>query len=446
MKYYCLGIKGTGMSTLAQILSDLGNEVMGYDDCIDHKFTEDGLIERNIPIYYDSNHELDKDAIVTYSVALSENHPELVRAKNLGLTVKKYAEIMGDVISMFKSIGVSGTHGKTTTSSLIRHILEYAGGCNYFIGAGDGYASRENDYFVVESDEFNRHFTYYHPMYSVITNIEAEHLECYKDIDDIRNTFETFANQTSKLVVANGDNSEVTKINYNSKVILYGFSFNNDCVIKNLNLTDSGSRFDLYIKEELYGSFDLPLFGKHMVSNACAAILICRELGIEKEVMYEAIKTFKNAKRRFAIENVLGTTIIDDYAHHPTEIKVTLEAVRQKYPDKRIAVVFKPNTYSRTKDFKDEFIEALSIADKVYLTEIDCNREDPKDYPGICSMNIVEGIENAEIISDTDVSLLEKDVDSVIVVMSCASVSHLIESIKMMISNIRSKEENEDFI
>ena len=213
MKYYCIGIKGTGMSTLAQILHDLGNEVSGYDDARAHKFTEVGLEERNIPIYYDGNHSIDPDTIVTYSVAFNDEHPEIQRVKNLGLKIVKYNEVMGEVINMFKSIAVSGTHGKTTTASLVRTIWESAGGCNYFIGAGDGYATAANDYFVVESDEFNRHFTAYHPMYSIITNIEAEHLECYKDIDDIRGAFEIFANQTSKLVVANGDNSEVKKIN-----------------------------------------------------------------------------------------------------------------------------------------------------------------------------------------------------------------------------------------
>ena len=223
MKYYCLGIKGTGMSTLAQILSDLGNTVSGYDDAKEFKFTQVGLDERNIPIYYDQDHVIDEDTIVTYSVALSEDHKELKRIKSLGLKVVKYNEIMGQVIDMFKSIGVSGTHGKTTTSSLIRHILEDDCGCNYFIGAGDGYATKDNDYFVVESDEFNRHFTAYHPMYSVITNIEEEHMECYKDINDIRNTFQIFANQTKKLVVANGDNTEVKKINYKTNVIFYGF-------------------------------------------------------------------------------------------------------------------------------------------------------------------------------------------------------------------------------
>lgn len=143
MKYYCIGIKGTGMSTLAQILYDLGNEVSGYDDAKGHKFTQDGLEKRNIPIYYDHDHEIDKDTIVTYSVAFKEDHEEMKRVRKLGLTVKKYSELMGDVINMFETIGVSGTHGKTTTSSLIRHLLEETVGCNYFIGAGDGYADKK---------------------------------------------------------------------------------------------------------------------------------------------------------------------------------------------------------------------------------------------------------------------------------------------------------------
>lgn len=436
MKYYCIGIKGTGMSTLAQILSDLGNEVSGYDDARGHKFTQDGLEERNIPIYYDDSCELTPDTIVTYSVAFSLDHPELVRVRNKGLTIKKYNEIVGDVMNMFHGIGVSGTHGKTTTSSLIRHILENNGGCNYFIGAGDGYATKDNKYFVCESDEFNRHFTAYHPMYSVITNIEAEHLECYRDIDDIRDTFQIFANNTSKLVVANGDNSEVRKINYNTKVLFYGFGFNNDVVIKNLKLTDNGSRFDIYIKEELYGSFEVPLFGKHMVANCCSAILICRELGISKENIINALKTFKNAKRRFAIENVYNTVIIDDYAHHPTEIKVTLEAARQKYPDRRLVAVFKPNTYSRTSDFKEEFIEALGIADKAYLTEIDCNRENPLDYPGISSKIILDGLPDGEIISEENIEPLGKEKDNIICFMSCAYVDTLINNFKNYIIDL----------
>ena len=433
MKYYCIGIKGTGMSTLAQILHDLGNEVSGYDDAKGHKFTQDGLEKRNIPIYYDHDHEIDKDTIVTYSVAFKEDHEEMKRVRNLGLTVKKYGELMGDVIDLFETIGVSGTHGKTTTSSLIRHLLEETVGCNYFIGAGDGYADKKNKYFVVESDEFNRHFTYYHPTYSIITNIEAEHLECYKDIDDIRNTFETFANQTKKLVVANGDNEEVKKINYKTKVKFYGFKEDNDIVIKNMELLETGSVFDLYIDNELFGHFDIPLYGKHMVLNAAAAITIAKELGLSQEKIHELLETFHNAKRRFAETKIGNCIIIDDYAHHPTEIKVTLQAVKQKYPNKRLVVVFVPNTYSRTKDFKKEFIDAFSIADKTYLTEIDCNRERQEDYPGITSHIIVDNLKNAEMISLDTIDKLKEEKDSVVCFMSCAYVDKLIDSFKNLI-------------
>ncbi len=433
MKYYCIGIKGTGMSTLAQILYDLGNEVSGYDDAKEHKFTQDGLEKRHIPIYYDHEHEIDKDTIVTYSVAFKEDHEEMKRVRSLGLKVKKYSEIMGDVIDLFESIGVSGTHGKTTTSSIIRHLLEETLGCNYFIGAGDGYANKENKYFVVESDEFNRHFTDYHPTYSVITNIEAEHLECYKDIDDIRDTFAIFANQTKKLVIANGDNEQVRKIEYKPKVLFFGFQEDNDIVIKNVNLLKTGSTFDLYINKEFFGHFDLPLYGKHMVLDATAAIVIAKELGLTAEKINELLKTFHNAKRRFAETKIGNCVIIDDYAHHPTEIKATLEAVKQKYPEKRLVVVFVPNTYSRTKDFKDDFINILNLADKVYLTDIECNRERQEDYPGVTSHIIVDHLKNGDMISLDTMDKLKDEKDSVVCFLSCAYVDNLIDRFKNLI-------------
>ena len=434
MKYYCIGIKGTGMSTLAQILYDLGNVVSGYDDAKEYKFTQKGLEERNIPIYYDGEHPIDKDTIVTYSVAFKEDHKEMKRVKELGLKIKKYSEIMGDIIDLFESIGVSGTHGKTTTSSLIRHLLENTLGCNYFIGAGDGYAKKDNKYFVVESDEFNRHFTDYHPAYSIITNIEAEHLECYKDIDDIRNTFEIFANQTKNLVIANGDNEEVRKINYKTKVLFYGFNDKNDIVIKNMELLETGSVFDLYMNNEFYGHFDIPLYGSHMVANAAAAITIAKELGLKQETIHNLLETFHNAKRRFAEEKVGDCIIIDDYAHHPTEIKVTLEAVKQKYPNKRLVVVFVPNTYSRTRDFKDEFIDSFKIADKTYLTEIDCNRERPEDYPKITSHIIVDKLASGDMISLDTMDKLKNEKSSVVCFLGCAPVDKLIDKFKSVIN------------
>ncbi len=430
MKYYCIGIKGTGMSTLAQILYDLGNEVSGYDDAKEHKFTQDGLEKRNIKIYYDNNHEIDKDTIVTYSVAFTEEHKEIKRVKQLGLKIVKYNELMGSLIEQFNSIGVSGTHGKTTTASIIKHILSETLGCNYFIGAGDGYASKHNRYFVVESDEFNRHFTAYHPTYAIITNIEAEHLECYKDIDDITKTFEIFANQTKNKIIVNGDNPEIRKINFKTNVIYYGFKRENDYSIRNIDLNEENSSFDIYHNDIFLDHFTIPLFGKHNVSNACAAIILCKELGISQEEIKKLLKTFKNAKRRFAEEVIKDTIIIDDYAHHPTEIKVTLDAVRQKYPNKKLVVVFVPNTYSRIRDFKDEFINVLSTADKTYLTEIDCNREKQEDYPGITSEVITKEIPDAELISIETIDKLLNEKDAVVCFMGCAYVDGILNAFK----------------
>jgi UDP-N-acetylmuramate--alanine ligase len=428
MKYYCIGIKGTGMSTLAQILFDLGNEVSGYDDARDHKFTQDGLDERGIKIYYDHDHEIDKDTIVTYSVAFKEDHPEMKRVRELGLTIKQYGEIMGDVIDEFSTIGVSGTHGKTTTSSLIRHVLEDNGGCNYFIGAGDGMATRDNEYYVVESDEFNRHFLTYHPCYTVITNIEEEHMEIYNDIDDLKETFEKFANQTKELVIANGDSEVVRSINFKTKVLFYGFNENNDLVIKNCNLNANNSEFDIYLHGELLGHFSLPLFGEHMVMNGCACIGLCNYLGLDIKKIHDSLETFVNAKRRFEIKATIDNTIIvDDYAHHPTEIKATLEAARQRYPDRKIVVVFRPNTYSRVKDFCDNFVAALTVADKVYLTEVQANREKQEDYPGITSHNIGDKIDGVEYVEEETIDTLLKEKGNIVMFMGCADNSHLIE-------------------
>ena len=425
MKYYCLGIKGAGMATLANILYDLGNEVVGYDDVVDHKFTEEGLDKRGIKIYHDNEHPLDKDMILTHSVALKEDHREIVRAKEAGLQIKKYNGILGDITNMFESICVSGTHGKTTTSTMITQIMNTVYNVNYFIGDGTGFANKDNKYFVIESDEFNRHFLAYHPSYTVITNIELEHTEIYKDIEDIRNTFETFANKTKNVVVACGENENVRMLKLNPKTIYYGFNEDNDVYAKNVVLSSDGSEFDLIVNNELCGHFHLPLFGKHMVLNALAAITICNLNGISYDKIEKGLENFHNAKRRFAIDNVKDNVIIDDYAHHPTEIKVTLEAARQKYPDKELVAVFKPNTYSRTEKFYKEFADALNVADKVYLTEIDCNREKPEDYGNVTSKVIFDLLNNKEMISDSEADKLLKHNNAVICFMSCASIAHL---------------------
>lgn len=433
MKYYCIGIKGSGMSTLAGLLYDLGNEVSGYDDSKEHKFTEEGLIKRGIPIYYEA-HEMDPDTIVTFSRAFREDHKEIVRMRELGLTIKNYNEVIGDITKMFDTVGVSGTHGKTTTSLLISHIINSTIGCNYFVGDGTSHAAKENNIFVIESDEYNKHFLAYHPSIAIITNIELDHVECYNGLEDIINTFKTFGNK-SNLVVACGDDKNIRKIKFDKKVIYYGFDDNNDVVAKNVELTKEGSNFDVYMNGEFYHHFELPLFGRHMILNALASIIVCNNYGISKEYIHDYMKDFKGAKRRFKEEVIGNIVTIDDYAHHPTEIKVTLEAARQKYPDKEIVAIFLPNTYSRTEALMDDFVDVLKLADKAYIMDIHCDREKSSDYPGVSSDTLIERVPNSEKVSLEDAEKLLKHKNSVMCFMSCTNIYVLLDKYKELLKN-----------
>lgn len=434
MKYYCIGIKGSGMATLAEILYDLGNSVSGYDDYKLYKFTQEGLDKRGIKIYYDSTHEIDKDTIVTYSKAFSMDHPEIKRVHNLGLKVIEYNELLGKLSSEFKTIGVSGTHGKTTTSTMISHVLSETKGCNYFIGDGSGFADKKNELFTLESCEFNRHFLAYHPYYAIVTNIELEHTECYKDINEIIDTFSKFANKAN-VVIACGDDLNVRKMKVNNKVIYYGFNDNNDVIAKNVKLTKNGSEFDVYKNGNLYGHFDIPLFGEHMILNALACITICDLEGVKKEDIHDLLETFVNAKRRFKEEVYGDVVIIDDYAHHPTEIKVTIASARQKYPNKEIVAVFLPNTYSRTEALMDDFISALKTADKAYVMDIHCDREKKEDYPGVSSDEIIKNINNAEKLSIETVYKLLKHDNAAICFMSCTNIYEIEDKFKELLKN-----------
>ena len=434
MKYYCIGIKGSGMATLAEILFDLGHEVSGYDDYKEHKFTQEGLDKRGIKIYYDSTHDIPKDTIVTYSKAFSIDHPEIKRVKSLGLKIIAYNELLGKLSSEFKTIGVSGTHGKTTTSTMISHVLGETKGCNYFIGDGSGFADRKNELFTLESCEFNRHFLAYHPYYAIVTNIELEHTECYKDIDEIIKTFEEFANK-AHYVIACGDDKNVRKMNLKNNVTYYGFDDCNDVVCKNVTLDENGSKFDVYIKGELYGHFDIPLFGNHMILNALACITVCNMEGVDAEKIHSLLHTFKNAKRRFKEKKFGSVVTIDDYAHHPTEIKVTIQSARQKYPNKEIVAVFLPNTYSRTKALMSDFISALKTADKAYVMDIHCDRERKEDYPGVSSDEIIKNVPSAEKISLDTVDKLLKHKNAAICFMSCTNIYELLDKYEALLLN-----------
>lgn len=420
------------MSTLANLLFDLGNEVVGYDDKEGYKFTMEGLNKRGIKIYHGENYpELDKETIVTYTAAIDETHHEVKRVKDLGFKLVPYKELMGELTTKFETTCVCGTHGKTTTSLMIYEILNKTLGCSCFVGDGTGFGNKENNLLVMESCEYNKHFLSYHPYNTVITNIELDHTETYPNIDAMILAFQEFVYKTKNEVIICGDDKNSLKIKVNH-AFYYGFKSHNDLVIKNKKVEDNKTKFDIYYHNELFDSYSVNMFGDHLILDAAAAIMTGILYDVDKHVIKDVLEHFVPAKRRFN-ETIIGNNvIIDDYAHHPTEIRVTYDSAHQKYPDKKIVAIFLPNTYSRTEALFDDFISSLSLYDKAYLMEISCDREKKEDYPNVSSSKLVEKIPNSEMISLDTINKLKDSDNTVFCFMSCAYISPMIEKAKEM--------------
>ncbi len=430
MKYYFIGIKGSGMSTLACLLHDLGNTIIGYDDSVGYKFTLDGLNERNIPIYHgDEYPNLDEDTIVTYTAAINLDHHEVKRVSELGLKIISYPLLMGEISQKFETTCVCGTHGKTTTSLMISEMLDQELGCSYFVGDGSGHGNQDSHLLVMESCEFNKHLLNYHPYNVVLTNIDLDHTETYHNIDELIATFQEFINKSKNISILCGDDQNILKIKC-SNAIYYGFNDNNDYIVKNRIVKDNKTHFDIYYHDKFFDHYAINLFGDHMVLDALASIVLASSYKISKQTIKDVLERFKPAKRRFNETAIGSNVIVDDYAHHPTEIKVTYDAAKQKYPDKEIIAIFLPNTYSRTYDLFSDFIDSLSLYDKAYLMDIDCNRENPLDYPNINSDELVKRIPNSEKISIDTIDKLYNYKNTVLCFMSCANISPMIEKYK----------------
>ena len=434
MKYYMLGIKGTGMSALALLLSDLGFNVVGYDDAKEHRFTEDKLLERNIKIYSDTNDEMDSDTIVIYSPALRlDEHSELIKAKKMNLKIYEYQEMLGKLTKMFKTICISGCHGKTTTTSMLSHIMSDMEGCNYIIGDGRGHGDKNSNKLILEACEYRRHFLAYDPEYVVITNIEMDHTDYYKSMDDMILAYQEFANKAKKVVIACGDDPYTHSLNVNPQIYYYGLNSDNDIEARDVEYRNDGTSFDVFIENEYYGHFDLPLFGKHMLLNALAVIAVCHYERMDAKDVAKSLKTFKGAERRFK-ETVIGNNIIiDDYAHHPTEVKVTIKAARQKYPDKKIIAVFKPHTFSRVEEFKEEFAQSLNLADKAYVMDINYDREKKEDYPNTDAYTIINLLDNGDYIEQGMADKLIDYDNAVILFMSSKEIYLLEDEYKKLL-------------
>lgn len=432
MKYYLLGIKGAGVSALGLILSDFGYEVIGYDDAKDHRFTEDRLIERGIKIYTEPNDAMDNDTIVVYSSAFRWEHPEMVKAKEMNLRMYEYHEMLGKLSKKFDTICISGCHGKTTTTAMLAHIMNGLGGCTYLIGDGRGYADKESKRFILESCEYKRHFLAYEPEYVIVTNIELDHTDYFKSIDDIILAYQEFANKAGKMAIICGDDPYTHSLEVSKPVYFYGINEDNDIQARSIEYRNDGTSFDVFIEDEYYGHFDLPLFGKHMLLNALAAIGVCHYERLEAKEVSKLLKTFEGADRRFKEVFIGDNVLIDDYAHHPTEVKVTIKAAKQKYPNKKIIAVFKAHTFSRVEEFAEEFAAALNLADKAFVMDINYDRELPEEYPGINAYTIIDKLENGDYIEQgMEEKLLPYD-NAVILFMSSKEIYLLEENYKKL--------------
>lgn len=414
--YYFIGIKGTGMSALACFLKDLGYEVKG-SDVERHFFTEKGLNERNIEILTYNENNVTKDMIIIKGNVIKEDHPEYLKAKALDLKIYTYQEMITKLTKMFMTITVAGCHGKTTTSTMAYQVLNAIKGANCLIGDGTGIANKENKYFVLEACEYQRHFLSYTPYYAIITNIELDHVDYYKDIDDVIDAFTEYANNAEKMVIACGDDPYTHSLEVNKPIFYYGLDEDNDIIAKDVEYTENGVTFDVFVEDNYYGHFDLPLYGKHMLLDALAVISLCYYERFDAKEVSKILKTFHAARRRFN-ETVVGSNVvIDDYAHHPTELKCTIKSAKQKYPDKKLVVIWGPHTYSRTKAFKDEYIEILKTVDKAYIMDIYAARETQGDID-IDINDIIKAIPNAEHITQDEINKLLDYKDSVLLFMS----------------------------
>jgi len=392
-KLHFVGIGGAGMSGIAEILHNLGFEVTGSDS------TPSEITEylASIGIRIHDAHvaeNVSTSDVVVISSAINDRNPEVAEARRRGIPVIKRAEMLGEIMRLKFSIGVAGTHGKTTTTSMIGKILRQAnlnptlivGGVVAELGTGAALGS--GDYLVAEADEYDKSFLAMFPSMSVVLNVEPDHLECYDGMEDLLNSFLAYINRVpfygSAIISADDPNTQSFRSRLSRPFATFGFSNDADYRAVNIVMEPTRSVFSVYRREQLLGEIILRVPGRHNIANSLAAIAACSELEVPFPAIADALREFRGVGRRFElIAEVNNIAIIDDYAHHPSEIKATLAAARVVYPGRRVIAVFQPHLFSRTQQFVNEFAQALSLADLCILTDIYPAREQP--IPGVTS-------------------------------------------------------------
>ena len=381
-----IGIGGISMSGIAQIMLQNGFRVSGSDRCESNITSK--LRELGAAVYIGhSSHNIKGAALVVYTAAVHGDNPEIIAAQQAGVRLIDRAECLGAIMKKYENcVGVAGTHGKTTTTSMIAHALIYAQ-LDPTISIGgeldliDGNIRTGSDkYFVTEACEYTNSFLKFFPTISLITNIEEDHLDFFKDLDEIIESFRKFALLTKDtgVTIAWGEDKNIQKAlkDTGCKIITYGIG-DFDYTADNIIYVDGYPRFDCLEHGKKLCSVKLNVPGEHNIQNALATIAVCRTLGADIDMAVKGIESFTGTHRRFEKKGLVnGAIVIDDYAHHPTEIKATLCAA-SSMPHSRIVCIFEPHTYTRTKSLWDEFLGAFTLADEIILSDIYAARELP---------------------------------------------------------------------
>lgn len=418
-----IGIKGSGMASLACILKDMGESVKG-SDIEKYIFTQKALEERNIPITTFDEKNIHENDIVIIGNAFNDSNPEVRKAKSMkSVKTYYYHEYLGQLVEKYHTISIAGTHGKTTTTSMMAHLLEAVKPSGYLIGDGSGDMAKDAYYFALESCEYQRHFMAYHPEYAIITSVDLDHVDYYHSLEDYKSAFIDFASQVKKQVIVFGDDANIQSMDFKREVMTYGLNEGNDVRAINFCEDENGMKFDVLIHSKMFGHFELPYVGIHLCWNTLAVIAVAYCENISAELIQSQMSTFKGAKRRFVVEQKGSQVYIDDYAHHPTAIRLTIEAARIKFPNKKIIAIFKPDRFSRIYGLMDDFANALQTADGVILCPFP---ENAKKEAGIDIdiFDLAEKIPNCKVMMENEENArtLSKEQDIVYLFMSSKDI------------------------
>lgn len=437
---YFIGIGGIGMSALARYFKGLGADIYGYDKT-ETALTKT-LVEEGMHIHYEEDvskipAQVD---LVVWTPAVPQDHAELQYFRQHDIPVKKRAEVLGIISRNRRTVAIAGTHGKTTTSSLTAHVLRACGiDCSAFLGGiaqnfQSNFVNGQSDWVVAEADEYDRSFLHLHPEIAAITSMDADHLDIYGDEDSIHETgFLAFAKRVTGTLYVQ---YEWLKFFDKNAVRSFGVD-GGDYRAENLRVEDGYFVFDYKNPDISIPNLQLPMPGRHNVENATVAISVALQLGAEPEAIRAALLGFKGIKRRF--EFVIRTekvVFIDDYAHHPTELKAAIGAARQLFPNRKVTGIFQPHLYSRTRDFADGFASALDGLDEILLMDIYPAREEP--IPGVTSEIIFERMQNANKQLVTKANLLDilknKELD-VVMTLGAGDIDTFVQPIKKILDN-----------